>query len=98
MCINFSVEIGRHGVGIAVGIVISLGFIIFVTVIIITKNRIGNVPFNYIDNNIASIIHSSDKRKSVPLKRNAAYELHHPQPQRTPIEQQHSSPTYEVVS
>ena len=47
MCIKhvyFSVGIGRHGVGIAVGIVISLislGFIIIVTVIIITKYRIG---------------------------------------------------------
>ena len=40
---------------------------------------------------------SSDKGKSVPMERNVAYELHHPQPQRTSTEQTHVPPVYEVV-
>ena len=55
-----------------------------------------SVPSLHIESTDSMI--SADKAgKSVPMERNVAYELHHPQPQRTSTEQTHVPPVYEVV-
>ena len=73
-----------------------------ITVRIISKYRlkvkgilsmvIGSVKYSQY-----TLLVTADKGKSVPMERNVAYELHHPQPQRTSTEQTDASPVYDVV-